>query len=100
MPLSSSRASIAMSEWFDFDEEALAETERKDKERQEAASAAYVSQSPTPVVEPEKIEKLFINSYRHCGNEWEDVADGVGPFECPCCRAMVEPFESVEVTDG
>jgi hypothetical protein len=43
------------------------------------------------------VELKFRNSYRHCGQEWEDEWDSMCNDRCPVCNKEIEPYESEEI---
>lgn len=44
------------------------------------------------------ITSQFINHYRHCDQEWEDVWSCECNDRCPICNLEIEPYESEELT--
>ena len=45
-------------------------------------------------------ERQFLNKYRHCGTEWEDVWSCGCNDECPVCGTKdIEPYESTDITE-
>lgn len=52
---------------------------------------------PDPSVE---VAPMYLNTYYHCGEHWNDVWSSMCNDRCPACRAEVEPTRSMELTRG
>lgn len=78
-----------MTEWYGWEPE----------ETQSTQSPKEVKPKAEPPPEPEvvKIEKLFVNQYRHCGAEWEDTDEQVAEGKCFVCGCDVTPYRSEEI---
>lgn len=44
-------------------------------------------------------ERRYLNHYRHCGQEWNDVESCMWNDRCPVCNAEIEPYASEELAD-
>jgi len=46
----------------------------------------------------ERIESpAFLNYYRHCGTEWEDIWSCTCNDRCPECNKEITPYKSIEI---
>ena len=91
-----------MSDWYGFepegDEEAVTDQNGKPQPALIPKHQGIIN-TPTPPPPPvvEEIKELFINKYRHCGTEWEDVGTCSCCAPCFVCGEEVTPYESEEL---
>lgn len=91
-----------MSDWYGFEGEPVEDDADDDCQQQlpikKSPATGYV---PAPVTPPppavEEIKELFLNSYRHCGVEWDGTATCACHEQCPVCGEDVNPYDSMEI---
>lgn len=86
-----------MSDWYGFGDE----PDEDEEGGGVSPSPTIIQKAVVPTVPPEPPEApigaMFLNKYRHCNDQWEDVWESKCDSECPCCGASVQPYESEEI---